>query len=194
MCWLGLFANLWSYSWKFNAMKRMREAASSEQYLLPRTNKVSQEAAEVRIRSITRWSTMVTTNFFHVSPRTSQAGLASAVMSMSKNVWSEHLTLFYCCCCAVITQSYSTARYQVWETGQAIERENKVGEIANQLKINSWELLAFIALFPFPPPVSPRLTPPGQNIFSISDTRTLHNWLVNSVFVRIVGRHNSNTD
>ena len=100
-----------------------------------------------------------------------------------KNVWSEHLTLLYCCCRVVITQ-----RYQVWDprTEEAIERENKVGEIANQLKINSWELLAFIALFPFPPPVSPHLSPPGQNIFSISDTRTLHNWLVNSVFVRIV--------
>ena len=163
----------------------MREAASSEQYLLPRTNKVSQEAAEVRIRSITRWSTMVTTHFFHVSQRTSQAGLDSAVMSIYKKCLKWRLNkldiifLLLLCC---HYREISSVRPQY----RGGNRENKVGEIANQLKINSWELLAFIALFPFPPPVSPHLSPPGQNIFSISDTRTLHNWLVNSVFVRIV--------
>ena len=153
LCWWGLFANLSSYSWwwwKFNAMKRMREAASSEQYLLPRTNKVSQEAAEVRIRSITRWSTMVTTNFFHVSLRTSQAAPVSAVMSMYKKClkWTLDIILLLLLSC-----NYRETSSVRPDPGPG-NTENKVGEIANQLKINSWELLAFIALLPFPPPAS----------------------------------------
>ena len=81
-----------------------------------------------------------------------------------KNVWSEHLTLFYCCCCVVIHRDIKCVT-EDW--GGNIE--NKVGEIANQLKINSWELLAFMVLFPFPPPPAsqyPLTSPRLGKIFS----------------------------
>ena len=87
-------------SWyKFNAMKECDEqwfwAVGSISVLLPRTNKVSQEEAEVRIRSITRprWSQQI--SFLS----SGQAGNLKPCQPQGKNRWGQTIEnlilLFY---------------------------------------------------------------------------------------------------
>ena len=97
-------------------MKRMwvSECAGTHQYLLPRTNKVRQEEAEVRIRSIT--PSLVTTNFFQTADWSVVCSSVNTNQAQSVNKWTLLLLLFYIVYCLI------RFRYQVWDKIQQLEK------------------------------------------------------------------------